>query len=225
MTEELQRKLEKADGFVLDLTTEEQVEMVFNELFNKDNTNIENKRKAILSYYTNTYNIVLCKGYNVFQVLERQEDLHTFSIENRCRKISLDCGGYFYVERFEKEHDNLFLPLREEEERAKIYDETGGYLDYISCESIETKDYEDIITHLQQSQSAVEFLGKLDIDEEMIIANSLQQVLTDFATSLDDGFEESEILERIKDKNWTEKDLMERYEIQKVGNCYFKILC
>ena len=153
-------------------------------------------------------------------------DLINFNLENRCHKILLDCGGYFYVEKFDTNEPSLSF-TREEEERAKIYDEFGGYLDYISVESISNSDYWSVINNLTQSASSKEFLNKLDIDEDIVLGDSIFNLLFAYAEGFGENEDEEEkslLYERLNDKNWSEEDLIEKYNIQKVGNLYFIIL-
>lgn len=151
-----------------------------------------------------------------------------YSLEERCHKMFFN-GGFFFVEKYDEneEIDNTYD--REERERAKIYDEYGYYLDYISLDGKTNKEYWSIIGDLLKSKTGLELLCKLDIDEEKIMGHNIEEVMLAYANSLEDedgtyNEKAEEIHERLKDKNWTEKDFITCYSIQKLGEVYFIVL-
>ena len=144
-------------------------------------------------------------------------------LDYRCYKFLLKFGGYFYVEKFEEENDSVLKYTREEPERAKIYDEYGGYLDYICLDGASNKEYWGFLSKLLESETPEQFLHSLDIEEPIISGDSILTVLNNYVRELEDE-EEEELLQLRLGYNWTEKDLIEKYNIQKIGNLYFIIL-
>ena len=233
--------LENVDGFVVDLTWNVSVKQQYKDIFGEsENISIEDMRQAIIDYYTQTYNLVLCKQYNVFQIIESEvkidvvekqishSDMVVASLENRCYKLFTKDRGFIFVEKYDEHEDIDKTYDREERERAKIYDEFGYYLDYISLDGTTNISYWTTITDLLNKETGLEILHSLDIDEDMITGDSVINVLKLYANFLQDDYGEQEdidnIYERIADKNWTEKDLIEHYTIQKIGTVYFIIL-
>lgn len=234
---------ENIDGFVIDLTTSESVLQKYKEIYNlKTNLPLEEMRKLIVNYYTQTYDIVLCKDYNVYQVIEDKNIIFSFenkkktyhtdlvvaSLEKRCHKIFFN-NGFFFLEKFDEDEEIDNTYDREERERAKLYDEYGYYLDYISLDGKTNKEYWGIISDFLKSKTGLELLCKLDIDEEKIMGHSIEEVMLAYANSLEDedgtyNEEAEEIHERLKDKNWAEKDFITCYNIQKLGEVYFIVL-
>ena len=148
------------------------------------------------------------------------------ALNKRCHKFLLQDGGYIYIEKFDSDPEKDKENVREEDERAKIYDERGTYLDYICLDGLSNAEYwSRLSTILSVKDGEDLILNKLDIGEEMVTGEDIREVLLNYAETFDKEDEErEEILERLIDKNWSEDDLMSRYCIQKVGICYFIVL-
>ena len=118
--------------------------------------------------------------------------------------------GYIYVENYRKNN--------EEEDRAKIYDSNKHYLDYISLDNRTKKEYLSIIKEYKQTK---------DIND--LIENYLFYNVYDYSENLEyllysilDGQDEQCFEELEKDlKTLNEKELLEKYMINNIGNYYF----
>ena len=66
--------LEQVDGFVVDLTTEEQVRDTYKFIFGKskiaDIEELDILRREIVRHYSETYPQIIKKGHNVYQIIE-----------------------------------------------------------------------------------------------------------------------------------------------------------
>ena len=147
-------------------------------------------------------------------------ELIKIQMEQRCNKVNILGGGYFFIEKFDGE--------REEEDRAKIYDEFGGYLDYFNLDGKTKEEYNNYIDYLKNSKSFDEFIDKIDLKDANYLyqGSNVKELLLSFSEYFTDEEteEKEELYERIEDKNWNEQDLIERYNIQKIDGHYFIIV-
>nr|DAT76265.1 MAG TPA: hypothetical protein [Caudoviricetes sp.] len=128
------------------------------------------------------------------------------------KKLNLGWGT-IYVEPYQSE-------TNEEENRSKIYDELGNYLDYISTESITEQEYYNILADYLKATDIEDFIeNKLLVDSYDCSESLENTICSTFETTCetDEDFEKLE--NDIKTKN--EKDLMEEYCINKIGKWYF----
>jgi hypothetical protein len=89
--------LENVDGFVVNLNWNviEQYEEIFGKA---NNLSLIEMQKAIIDYYTQTYDIVLCKSYNVFQVIEDTNMLVEIRKQTFFKKLISFIKGLFNID-------------------------------------------------------------------------------------------------------------------------------
>lgn len=128
------------------------------------------------------------------------------------KKINLKWGT-IYAEPYQSE-------TNEEENRSKIYDELGNYLDYISTESITEEEYNNILVDYLKATDIKDFIeNKLLVDSYDYDENLEDLLYSIFETSCETD-EDFELLEKnIKTRN--EEELMTKYCINKIGKWYF----
>ena len=124
--------------------------------------------------------------------------------------------GHFLIEEYNK---------GEEKSRAKIYDENMQYLDYIDTETITQKEYNSELELLQDMENEESFFDYFC--QSYDFGNTPQEILTTYCDdiALGNGFEETaeerqEITTSIE--NMTNEELCKEYDINKIGNMYFR---
>lgn len=128
------------------------------------------------------------------------------------KKLNLGWGT-IYVEPYQSE-------TNEEENRSKIYDELGNYIDYISTESITEQEYNNILADYLKATDIEDFITNCLLVDSCDYGENLENVLYSVFETTCETDEDFEKLENdIKTKN--EKELMEEYCINKIGKWYF----
>ena len=128
------------------------------------------------------------------------------------KKLNLGWGT-IYVEPYQSE-------TNEEENRSKIYDELGNYLDYISTGSITEQEYYNILADYLKAADIEDFIENKLLVDSHDCSESLENIICSTFKSTCETDEDFEKLENdIKTKN--EKELMEEYCINKIGKWYF----
>lgn len=121
--------------------------------------------------------------------------------------------GTIYVEPYQSE-------TNEEENRSKIYDELGNYLDYISTESITEEQYNNILADYLKATDIEDFIENGLLVDSYDYDKNLEDLLYSiFETSCETDEDFEKLKKNIKTKN--EKELMEEYCINKIGKWYF----
>lgn len=121
--------------------------------------------------------------------------------------------GTIYVEPYQSE-------TNEEQDRSKIYDELGNYLDYIDTECITEEEYYNILADLLKATDIDNFITQYLLVDSYDCSESLENTICSAFESTCETDEDFEQLEKdIKAKN--EKELMEEYCINKIGKWYF----
>lgn len=122
-------------------------------------------------------------------------------------------NGYIYVESYAGKD-------KAEWDRAKIYDENMGYIDYICLDGTTYKEYKDILDEIRNCKNIEDFIEYTTSETSYDYSESLQYLLESIFDDASD--EEFEILENNL-KTMTEKELLEEYCINKVGDYYFYV--
>ena len=120
-------------------------------------------------------------------------------------------NGYVFVESFNGKHN-------EERERAKIYDEDMGYLDYISLDNTTKKEYLGIIKEFRKAKDIFDFIENYMFCNVYEFSEDLEYLLT----CISENWDEENIIEIKNDlKNLSNKKLVEKYMINRIGDYYF----
>ena len=126
-------------------------------------------------------------------------------------KINMSWGGHIYVEPYHCENN-------EEENRSKIYDEKGLYLNYINTEFISFEQFNKILTSYKKSKSLENFIVDCLLIESYDYSTDLNRLLY---SRYDDADKETfEQLEKDIAK-MKEIRLMLGYYVNKIGKWYF----
>lgn len=126
------------------------------------------------------------------------------------KKIKIKAlNGYIFVE----DYDNT-----EESDRVKIYDENMAYLDYISLDGLSKEKYNAILQAYEQSTNVEEFLDGFYISYGYCesLRNLLKSIFGTGDWTNDDWHELQHDIATL-----SEKELLDKYMINKVGDYYF----
>ncbi len=124
--------------------------------------------------------------------------------------------GYFFVEKYNK---------GEEKSRAKIYDENMQYLDYIDTETITQKEYNSELELLQNMENEESFFDYFC--QSYVFGNTPQEILQMYWDDITFGNGVAETEKERKGiatsiENMINEKLCKEYDINKIGNMYFK---
>ena len=119
--------------------------------------------------------------------------------------------GFIYVESYNGKNN-------EESERAKIYDENQNYLDYIPLDQKTKKEYKGILKEYKQVKNIADMIENCLFYNVYDYSENLEYLLY----SVLDGQEE-EVFEELENdlKTMNEKELVYKYEINRIGDHYF----
>lgn len=119
--------------------------------------------------------------------------------------------GFIFVESFKGKHN-------EEKERAKIYDENQNYLDYIPLNDTTKKEYRGILKEYKQVKNIADMIENCLFYNVYDYSGNLEYLLY----SVFDGQEE-EVFEELENdlKTMSEKEIIYKYEINRIGDHYF----
>lgn len=133
-------------------------------------------------------------------------------INKQLKKLNLGWGT-IYAEPYQNE-------TNEEENRSKIYDELGNYLDYISTESITEEEYNNILTYYLKTTDIKDFIENgLLIDSYDYCENLIDLLDCVFGSTYETDEDFDQYQKDIETKS--EEELMEKYYINKIGKWYF----
>lgn len=131
-------------------------------------------------------------------------------------------NGYFWVENFMTKHEN--------EDRCNIYDENLMYLDYIAVYDADLDWDNDIEENYQRYQNIVKAISRsktpLDAFDQFCqsfdYGDTLEDVILNYKDSLLGS--EEDFMQRIDDDlhEMSELEFCVEYDINKLGNMYFK---
>lgn len=127
------------------------------------------------------------------------------------KKLNLKWGT-IYVEPYQSK-------TNEEENRSKIYDEFGNYIDYINTEHITEKQYNDILCEHLLSKGVEDFIENgLLIDSYDYCENLIDLLDCVFGSTFETDEDFEQYQKDIETKS--EEELMEKYYINKIGKWY-----
>mgnify|MGYP004595840365 CR=1 FL=1 len=128
------------------------------------------------------------------------------------KKLNLGWGT-IYVEPYQNE-------TNEEQDRSKIYDELGNYLDYISTESITEQEYNNILADYLKTTDIENFIEKGLLVNSYDYDENLEDLLYSIFETSCETDEDFELLEK-NIKTINEEELITKYCINKIGKWYF----
>lgn len=127
------------------------------------------------------------------------------------RKLKIKAlNGFVYVESFNGNKN-------EENERAKIFDENGEYLDYISLDGISKQQYKNELKALSSAKDFEEFaelLGQYSYDYSESLEYLMSSIFDDTTQEEFDKMEQDR-------ETMNENIFMQEYMINRIGNTYF----
>lgn len=134
------------------------------------------------------------------------------------RKVFIPkANGYIYVE---------YLNKGEEQGRAKIYDSNWNYLDYIPTEEMTKKEYQNIILEMQNAKDMDDFILNClfwnRFDSSYTIFETIDSVYDNDYVGYDDYDDCKEAIDELTHDydTLTEKELCNKYDVNRVGNWY-----
>lgn len=120
--------------------------------------------------------------------------------------------GFVWVESFNGKKN-------EEEDRAKIYDENGEYIDYICLDGVDKKQYKNELKALVKAKDFEEFADLLGVCR-YDYSESLEYLMSSlYDNTTQEEFDNMEA-ER---ETLKEIDFLQKYAINRIGNTYFYI--
>lgn len=138
---------------------------------------------------------------------------------NYGRKIEMKFGGYIYVESYRGKHN-------EEDFRSKIYDENKNYLNYIDTEFLSKKEYHNILKEYR-NQQLEEFISNFadSYDYSVNLECLLASAYDEYYIGYDEYNYCKEFIDELtKDcETLTEKELCDKYDVNRIGDYFIKM--
>ena len=111
---------------------------------------------------------------------------------------------------------------KEEWDRAKIFDSNKAYLDYITLDGRTEEDYVEVVLRLANSANIESFIEYLTGSDRYDYSESLEYLIADLYDDCDTTQEEYDLV--MKDlAELSERELLDKYCINRVGKYYFYI--
>lgn len=134
------------------------------------------------------------------------------------RKVFIPkANGYIYVE---------YLNKGEEQGRAKIYDSNWNYLDYIATNEMTKEQYQNIILGMQNAKNDLDFIQYYLCWNSFDCANTIFEAIDSAYDNDYVGYDDYDDCKETIDElthdydTLTEKELCDKYDVNRVGNWF-----